>query len=104
MDAAFRAEMKKPHNLRINGQSHNGIAHFQTASESIKIWRNARGHSGLEENDKSQLFEEKGIRTAWDEECEKGYFSIADAAAVLTEQPDTRHASTYRAGPLGLAH
>ncbi len=47
------------------------------------------------QNDKIQLFEDKRIRTAWDEEKEEWYFSIVDVVAVLTEQPDARHASTY---------
>ena len=42
-----------------------------------------------------QLFQEKKIRTLWDEELEKWYFSIVDVVSVLTEQPDARHASTY---------
>ena len=49
----------------------------------------------MEENYKIQLFEDKRIRTAWDEEKEEWYFSIVDVVAVLTEQPDQRHASTY---------
>ncbi len=47
------------------------------------------------ENDKIQLFENKRIRTAWDAEKEEWYFSIVDVVAVLTDQPDARHASTY---------
>ena len=46
-------------------------------------------------NDKIQLFENQRIRTAWDEEKEEWYFSIVDVVAVLTDQPDARHASTY---------
>ena len=42
-----------------------------------------------------QLFEDRLIRTAWDAEVEQWYFSIVDVVAVLTEQPDARHASTY---------
>lgn len=49
----------------------------------------------LIENNKIQLFENQTIRTAWDEENEEWYFSIVDTVAVLTEQPDARHASTY---------
>ena len=46
-------------------------------------------------NDKIQLFENKRIRTAWDEEKEEWYFSIVDVVAVLTDQPDQRGASNY---------
>ena len=49
----------------------------------------------MEQNDKIQLFEDKRIRTAWDEEKEEWYFSVVDVVAVLTDQPDARHASTY---------
>ena len=40
----------------------------------------------LAQNDKIQLFEDKRIRTAWDEEKEEWYFSIVDVVAVLTVQ------------------
>ena len=51
--------------------------------------------NGMEQNDKIQLFEDKRIRTAWDEEKEEWYFSIVDVVAVLTDQPDQRHAAKY---------
>ena len=40
------------------------------------------------DNDKLQLFENKAIRTAWDEEAEEWYFSIVDVVAVLTDSPN----------------
>ena len=46
-------------------------------------------------DNKIQLFEDKRIRTAWDEEKEEWYFSVVDVVAVLTDQPNARHASTY---------
>ena len=49
----------------------------------------------MAQNDKIQLFEDKRIRTAWDEEKEEWYFSVVDVVAVLTDQADARHASTY---------
>lgn len=49
----------------------------------------------MAQNDKIQLFEDKRIRTAWDEEKEEWYFSVVDVVAVLTDQSDARHASTY---------
>lgn len=49
----------------------------------------------MKQNDKIQLFEDKRIRTAWDEEKEEWYFSIVDVVAVLTDQPDQRGASNY---------
>ena len=35
-----------------------------------------------------QLFEQKKVRTVWDEEQEKWYFAIVDVIAVLTESKD----------------
>lgn len=40
------------------------------------------------ENDKIQLFEDRKIRTAWDEEHEEWYFSVVDVVAVLTDSPN----------------
>ena len=45
-------------------------------------------------DDRIQLFENKRIRTAWDAEKEEWFFSIVDVVAVLTDQPDARHASS----------
>lgn len=42
----------------------------------------------MAQNDNIQLFENKRIRTAWDEEKEEWYFSVVDVVAVLTDQPD----------------
>ncbi len=39
-------------------------------------------------NDKIQLFGDKRIRTAWDEEKEEWYFSIVDVVSVLTDSAD----------------
>jgi len=46
-------------------------------------------------HDEIQLFEGKRIRTAWDAEKEKWYFSVVDVISVLTDQPDQRHAAKY---------
>ncbi len=40
-------------------------------------------------------FEDRPIRTAWDEEKEEWYFSIVDVVGVLTDQPDTDGARNY---------
>ena len=45
--------------------------------------------------DKIQLFEDQPIRTAWDAEQEKWFFSVVDVVGILTEQPTPRNASTY---------
>ena len=42
----------------------------------------------MAQNDNIQLFEDKRIRTAWDEEKEEWYFSIVDVVAVLTDSVD----------------
>ena len=42
----------------------------------------------MAQNDKIQLFEDKRIRTAWDEVKEEWYFSIVDVVAVLTDSPN----------------
>ena len=42
-----------------------------------------------------QLFEDRKVRTVWDEEQEKWYFSIVDVCGVLTDQPDYDHAKNY---------
>ncbi|MEG2001341.1 MAG: Bro-N domain-containing protein [Evtepia sp.] len=49
----------------------------------------------METNQSIQLFEDKRIRTAWDEEKEEWYFSVVDIVAVLTDQPSQRSASNY---------
>jgi len=42
----------------------------------------------MSENDKIQLFEDRRIRTAWDEEKEEWYFSVVDVIGVLTDSSD----------------
>ena len=42
----------------------------------------------MAQNDKIQLFENKHIRTAWDEEQEEWYFSVVDVVGVLTDSAD----------------
>ena len=37
-----------------------------------------------------KLFEEKKVRTVWDDEQEKWYFSIVDVVSILTESTDGR--------------
>ena len=49
----------------------------------------------MTENDKLQMFEDRPIRTAWDEMQEEWYFSVVDVVAALTEQTEARKASTY---------
>ena len=42
----------------------------------------------LKNNNTIQLYEDKKIRTAWDEEQEEWYFAIVDVIAVLTDSPN----------------
>ena len=42
-----------------------------------------------------QLFEQKKVRTIWDEEQEKWYFAIVDVVTVLTEQDDYLKSRKY---------
>ena len=42
-----------------------------------------------------QLFEDKKVRTVWDDEQEKWYFSIVDVVGILTESKDQLTARKY---------
>ena len=42
----------------------------------------------MDNNDKIQIFEDKKIRTAWNEETEEWYFSVVDVVGVLTDSPN----------------
>ena len=44
----------------------------------------------MSDKNKIQLFENKKIRTAWDEEKEYWYFSIVDIIDILTESKEPR--------------
>ena len=44
----------------------------------------------MEENNNIQLFENKRIRTAWDEEAQEWYFSVVDVIDVLTDSREPR--------------
>ena len=49
----------------------------------------------MEQNDQIQLFEDKRIRTVWDEERKEWYFSIVDVVGVLTDSPDYNTGRKY---------
>ena len=42
----------------------------------------------MTQRQKIQLFEDKKVRTAWDDQEEKWYFSIVDVCGVLTDSKD----------------
>ncbi|MBC8385419.1 MAG: hypothetical protein H8E57_07870 [Candidatus Cloacimonetes bacterium] len=44
----------------------------------------------MDNKNKVQFFQEQQIRTHWDEEKEKWFFSIIDVVAILTESPRPR--------------
>jgi len=45
--------------------------------------------------DEVKLFQEKQVRTIWDEEAEKWWFSVVDVVAVLSDQPTHDLARKY---------
>ena len=45
--------------------------------------------------EKIQLFENKRVRTAWDEEKQEWFFSIVDVCGILTDQPTHDRARNY---------
>lgn len=42
-----------------------------------------------------KVFQDIKVRSAWNDEAEKWYFSVIDIVAVLTEQPDHKKAQSY---------
>ena len=49
----------------------------------------------MKKEDKLQLFEDQSVRTHWDEEQEKWFFSLIDVIAILTDQEDYLTARKY---------
>ena len=49
----------------------------------------------MNKKEQIQLFENRNVRTLWDEQEEEWYFSIVDVVAILTDQQDSKKASTY---------
>ncbi|WP_255373698.1 hypothetical protein [[Flexibacter] sp. ATCC 35103] len=44
----------------------------------------------MKEQETIQIFQDKKVRTVWDQEEEKWYFSIVDTVQVLTDSPNPR--------------
>ena len=42
-----------------------------------------------------RVFEQKKVRSVWDEEKETWFYSVVDVVGILTEQPDLRRAAKY---------
>ena len=49
----------------------------------------------LNEKDDLEFFFDDKVRKIWHKQEEDWYFSIVDVVAVLTDQPDQRHAAKY---------
>jgi hypothetical protein len=49
----------------------------------------------FEADSKIKLFESQHIRSEWDAEAEKWWFSVLDVVAVLTDQPDYKKVRNY---------
>ncbi len=47
-------------------------------------------HKFMAKKEIIKLFEEKKVRTVWDDKEEKWYFSIVDVVAVLTDSADAQ--------------
>ena len=54
----------------------------------LRIFASRIEHPRMTKKQAIQLFEEKKVRTVWDDEQEKWYFSIVDTVAVLTDSPN----------------
>ena len=59
------------------------------------VTKNEERQYSMTADNKIQLFEDKRIRTAWDEEKEEWYFSIVDVVSVLTDSPDYNTGRKY---------
>ena len=55
------------------------------ADYSLLLPRQYKRKSDMTQQQALQLFEEKKVRTVWDDEKEKWFFSIVDVVAVLTD-------------------
>jgi len=51
--------------------------------------------SGMSQSASIKLFEDRNVRTLWDEEAEKWYFSVHDVIAILINQPDYEKVRNY---------
>lgn len=49
----------------------------------------------MDASESIQLFEDRHIRTAWDEANEEWYFSVVDVVGILSDQRDYDHARNY---------
>jgi len=68
-----------------------------TTFVSIIFWKTAMAKKEkiISKDTAIKLFEEKKVRTLWDEEQEKWWFSVLDIIAILTDQPDYKKVRNY---------
>ena len=79
------------------------MEYYINLSNSVGLYNNSSVFNAIlmtedtimDENNKIQLFEDKRIRTAWNEEEQEWYFSVVDVVSILTDQATPRSASTY---------
>ena len=76
-------------------RNHKKQLRFRLFTRKIQYLRNITNNHDMGTKEVIKLFEEKRVRTAWDEEQEKWYFSIVDVVGILTDQPDLDHARNY---------
>ena len=49
----------------------------------------------MTQNEIVKMFDQRRVRTHWDEDAEKWYFSVVDVVAILTDQPTYQGARNY---------
>ena len=54
-----------------------------------------KNDEAMSDLEKIQLFENKKVRTAWDEDKQEWFFSIVDVCGILTDQPTHERARNY---------
>ena len=66
-------------------RNHKKQLRFRLFTRKIQYLRNITNNHDMGTKEAIKLFEEKRVRTAWDDEQEKWYFSIVDVVQVLTD-------------------
>lgn len=87
MDQDIRWKQRFANYEKALGQLTNAIAQFGT--NPLDIIKEGL-IMAMDNKTSIKLFEQKQVRSIWDEEEEKWYFSIVDVVGVLTESPNPR--------------
>jgi prophage antirepressor-like protein len=61
----------------------------------MPIFRHLKQYLIMNKDTAIKLFESKKIRSVWDDDVEKWYFSIVDVVSILTNQPHHQGARNY---------